>query len=127
MSLPLSVRTASRVYRMALRVSSGSTSESRRADMVQTFTDTCLAAWQRGGAPGVFGRSIGESWDLARLTMRLGVRRAAQVSMPRAAPRRWPRPGGWAFTTDIRHACRSLLTGRADAGLSVTLLALGVA
>jgi putative ABC transport system permease protein len=127
MSLPLSVRTASRVYRMALRACSRSTPESRRADMVQTFTDACLAAWQRGGDPRVFGRSMGELWDLARLTMRFGVGRATRASMPRAAARRWPQVGAWALTTDVRHACRSLLAARADATLTVALLALGVA
>src|SRR5579863_5101633 len=108
MSLTLTVRTASRVYRMGLRACSRTTSGSRRADMVQTFTDACLVAWQRGGAPGVLGRSVGEFWDLARLTLRVGGRRATQVSIPRGSRLRWPRVGRWAFTTDVRHACRSL-------------------
>ena len=129
MTSPLSIRIATSAYRVALRLCGRSASESRRADMLRTFTDACRVSWQRGGATAVTGRAFAELWDLAGPAIGFDGRPAARVSVPAAIKplERASRSGDWAIGTDLRHAWRSLLGRRADALLVVCLLALGLA
>lgn len=122
---PLGIRAALTMYGGALRLSTRPAIAERRAEVLQAFHDAVLSAANRGGMTGVALRTISELWDLVRASI-APSRRASQVSDGPASPSP-RRRGSRGFATDLRHGWRALVARKFDTGLTVGLLAIGLA
>lgn len=128
----LHIRAALSVYDSALRLAGPRALATRRSEMLDAVGSALAAAADRGGAAGVAARTVSELWDLVRGRL-APRRRASRISdQPSFMPGMPGTPGptgsrSRGLATDLRHAFRALVARKFDTGLTVGLLALGLA
>lgn len=125
MKTTFGIRAATAVYDGALRISGQRALLTHGDEVRQSFRDAVTHDAETGGLPRLVLRTLSELWDLAvnRIAPR---RRALQISgaPPMGAPSGRRSSG---LGADFRSAWRSLTARKFDTGLTVGLLALGLA
>lgn len=124
MTSTLLTRVAARVYGRALRAAGSATLQSRRAELERTFADVCETTLERDGVLACSWRATREIGDVVATGVRARLGRPVRITGGSAQPPRRRRARG--IGTDVRHALRAIAARRADALLSIGLLALGL-